>query len=105
MRAVTVLAALFVVLLSGCNNGQPVNEKPPLVEKVGQNCTVQFRRGDALGAGGGLPVSPTAGTTNGAEVSVNGKLRAVSGSWITIESGGTEYCIPFESILLVQFTK
>jgi len=105
MRAVTVFAAFLVVLLSGCNNAQPVGEKPPLVEKVGQNCTVQFRRGDALGAGGTLPVSPTAGTTNGADVSANGKLRAVSGGWLTIESGNTELCIPFESILLVQFTK
>jgi hypothetical protein len=50
-------------------------------------------------------VSPTTGATNGAEVSVNGKLRAVSGGWIMIESGGTEYYIPLESILLVQFTK
>jgi hypothetical protein len=105
MRAITVFAAYFVVLLSGCYNSQSVHEKATLVEKVGQNCTVQFRRGDALGAGGSLPVSPTAGTTNGAEVTVNGKLRALSGGWITIESGSTEYCIPFESILLVQFAK
>lgn len=105
MRAVTVFATFLVVLLSGCNNAQPGGEKPPFVEKVGQNCTVQFRRGDALGAGAGLPVGPTVGTTNGAEVSVSGKLRAVSGGWITIESDGTAYCIPVESILLVQFDK
>jgi hypothetical protein len=106
MRAVTVFAALVVVLFSGCSNGQPEPEKSPLSQKVGQNCSVQFRRGDALGAGGGLPVSPNADITNGTEVSITGKLRAVTGGWIMIESGGgTEYCIPVESILLVRFSK
>lgn len=96
---------LVAFLLSGCSNPPPVPEKPPLADKVGQNCIVQFKRGDGLGAGGNLPVSPTTGTINGAEVSVSGKLRAVSGGWIAVESDNREYCIPRESILLVQFSK
>ena len=104
MRTTLTLAALWAALLGGCNSSAV--EKPPLlVEKIGQNCTVQFRRGDVLGAGGGLPVPPTTGAINGAEVSVSGKLRSVSGNWIAVESGGTEYCIPHEAILLVQFHK
>ena len=102
MRAVAVLVACLAVSLIGCNGPA---DRSPLADRVGQNCTVQFRRGDGLGAGGGLPVPPTTGGINGAEVSVGGKLRAVSGGWIVVESATAEYCIPRESILLVQFSK
>jgi hypothetical protein len=102
MRSVKLMA-LLAVLLGGCDSAQPVSDKPLPAEKVGQNCVVQFRRGDGLGAGGSLPVSATTGSVNGAEVSVSGKLRAVSGGWIAVESGNTEYHIPRESILLIQF--
>jgi hypothetical protein len=103
LRRNATLAALLAVLVVGCDSAQPVSDKPLLAEKVGQNCIVQFRRGDGLGAAGSLPVSATTGSINGAEVSVSGKLRAVSGGWIAVESGSTEYDIPRESILLVQF--
>jgi len=81
MRAVLNFADLSVSLPSGCSNPQP------LAEKVGQNCTVQFRRGDALGAGGDLTVSPTTNGINVATVSVSGRLRAASVDWIAVESG------------------
>jgi hypothetical protein len=105
MRAAMISAALFAIVVSGCNNPQPVPEKPPLAEKIGRKCTIQFRRGDGLGAGGNQPVPPTTGNINGADVCVSGELRAVSGGWIAVESGNTEYCIPREAILLVQFDK
>jgi hypothetical protein len=105
MRTTLTLAALgAVLLLAGCGSS-PVEKPPLLAEKIGQNCTVQFRRGDGLGAGGNIPVPPTTGAINGAEVSVSGKLRSASASWITVESGNTEYYIPNDAILLVQFNK
>ena len=105
MRAVVVLSVLFVILVIGCNNAQPVSEKHPFADRIGKSCIVQFRRGDALGAAGNLPVPPSTGNINGADVKVSGLLRAVSHDWIAIESGDKEYCIPRDSILLVQFEK
>jgi hypothetical protein len=105
MRVITALAAIVGALVCGCDNSQPVVEKPLLAEKVGQDCIVQFRRGDGLGAGGGNPIPPTTTNYNGADIGVRGKLRAVSGGWIAVESAGTEYCIPRESILMIQFSK
>jgi|SRR5579864_6148220 len=105
MRAVPVLLFGVVFALCGCSNSQPAVEQTPLAGKFGQNCTVQFRRGDGLGAGGSVPVSPTTNAQNGAEVCVSGKLQAVKGSWIVVEADNSEYYIPRESILLVQFNK
>jgi hypothetical protein len=105
MRAVPVLVFGVVFALSGCNKSQPAGEQTPFAGRIGQNCTVQFRRGDGLGAGGSAPVPPTANAMNGAEVSVSGKLQAVAGSWIVVATDEREYCIPRESILLVQFNK
>ncbi len=105
MRVVAIIFTLLLLFSVGCNSAQPAIEKSLLADKVGQNCTVQFRRGDGLGAGGGLPVSPTTGSINGAQVNLSGKLKAVSGGWIELENGSVEYCIPRESILLVEFSK
>ncbi len=105
MRAVPVLLVGAVLALCGCSNSQTAVEKSPLAEKIGQNCTVQFRRGDGLGAGGGTPVPPTTNAFNGAEVCVSGRLQAVAGSWIIVGTENSEYYIPRESILLVQFNK
>jgi hypothetical protein len=58
-----------------------------------------------LGAGGSVPVPPTTNAMNGAEVCVSGKLQAVAGGWIVVGTDNWEYCIPRESILLVQFNK
>jgi hypothetical protein len=80
-------------------------EQSPLVGKIGNTCTVQFRRGDALGAGGGTPVPPTTNAMNGAEVSMGGKLVTVGGGWVVLSVGETEYHIPRESILLIEFHK
>jgi hypothetical protein len=105
MRAVPVLLFGVVFALYGCSNSQPAVEQTPLTGKIGQNCTVQFRRGDGLGAGGSAPVPPTTNAANGAEVCVSGKLQAVVGRWIVVELDNSEYYIPRESVLLVQFNK
>jgi hypothetical protein len=69
----------------------------------GKLCTVQFRRGDALGAGAPLPVNPLSNNINGAETSVSGKLKAALDEWIVIEQGAAELWIPKASVLLTRF--
>jgi hypothetical protein len=69
----------------------------------GKMCTVQFRRGDALGSGAPLPVSPLAGNINGADTAVTGKLKAALDEWIVIEQGAAELWIPKASVLLIRF--
>jgi hypothetical protein len=105
MRAVTVFVFGVAFALCGCSNSPNAVEQNPLAGKIGQNCTVQFRRGDGLGAGGSAPVPPTTNAMNGAEVCVSGKLQTAGGGWIVIGADKTEYCIPRESILLIQFNK
>ncbi|HMO35418.1 MAG TPA: hypothetical protein PKA06_05190 [Gemmatales bacterium] len=105
MRVSLVLLAGLVLLLGGCGNSPQYDEALLFAGKIGQQCTVQFRRGDALGAGGGLPVPPTTSAINSAEVYVSGKLKAIAGSWIKIEVEGKEFLIPREVILLLQFSK
>jgi hypothetical protein len=92
------------VLLGGCGEGEGT-----LASKIGSTCAVQFRRGDALGAGAGNPVSPTISAMNGAEVCVVGTLTRVTHDWILVTSKDNEvvkeYHIPTEAILLVEFQK
>jgi len=92
------------VLLGGCGEGETT-----LASKIGSPCTVQFRRGDALGGGAGNPVPPTTNVMNGAAVCVSGTLTRVTHDWILVtseENGGVkEYHIPKEAILLVEFQK
>jgi hypothetical protein len=84
-----------------------------LKAKVFQTCTIQFRRGDALGGGGSIPVPPTTDSMNGAKVDIVGTLTAVEGDWIIMKPsntkdnsnwmGSNEIWIPRASILLIQF--
>jgi hypothetical protein len=79
---------LAAVLLGGCGEGDAT-----LASKIGSPCTVQFRRGDALGAGS----------------SIRGTLTRVTQDWILVtaeeNAGVTEYHIPKEVILVVEFWK
>lgn len=77
-----------------------------LEAKVGKTCTIQFRRGDALGGGGSTPVPPTTDNMNGAQVSMSGTLAAVEGDSILVKLPGqsTEIWIPRASILLIKFS-
>jgi hypothetical protein len=73
---------------------------------VGKQCTVQFRRGDALGGGANLPVSPMTSSINGAETAISGKLVSVSETWLVVESANESLMwIPKASILLVHVAK
>ena len=103
MRLTAVIWVGVALAFSGCGRGSA--EDQPLSAKVGKMCTVQFRRGDGLGAAGTLPVGPTTGSINGAEVSLHGKLVAVEEGWVTIASGAVIYCVNQESILLIEFRK
>jgi len=106
-RNVVVWCAVMgfaAVLLGGCGEGETT-----LASKIGSWCTVQFRRGDALGAGGGTPVPPTTHAMNGAAVCVSGTLTRVTHDWILVTSTDNavvrDYHIPTEAILLVEFQK
>lgn len=73
---------------------------------VGKECTVQFRRGDALGGAGNLPVNPTTGSINGAEVALSGILRTITSEWISLETQQHQTLwIPKESVLLIQTSR
>jgi hypothetical protein len=95
---------LAAALLGGCGEGGAT-----LDSKIGSPCTVQFRRGDALGAGAPSPVPPTTNVMNGADVCLSGTLTRVTHDWILVTYKGNdvvkEYHIPKEAILLVEFLK
>ncbi len=82
------------VLLAGCS-GAP--DRPSKAKWA----TVQIRR-DLLGAGGNLPISPTTGSFNGADVCVTGKLLKVNEEWVVLERDKQEIWIPRENVLLIQ---
>lgn len=105
MRYLVLSELAFVICaLAGCGSSPPTADKI-LTAQVGKLCAVQFRRGDALGSGADLPVSPTTGEINGAAVSTHGVLRKVTSGWIVLESGAKDYFIPRESVLLIEFTR
>jgi len=95
--------ALFLLLV-GCGGGQRVEPLGPIAHKLGKPCNVQFRRGDALGGGSNLPVSPTTGSINGAEVALSGTLVSLGDGWVVVSSANNkEYHIPVGSILMIEF--
>jgi hypothetical protein len=104
---VKILAIYFlaVILLTGCGESSKSasSDNSGLEAKIGKVCTIQFRRGDGLGAGAQNPVPPNSDTMNGAEVSMVGTLMAVKGDWVVINFKGNEVWIPRSSILLITF--
>lgn len=105
MRTLAALLIVVMLGLPGCGGSTAPAEADPMAKKIGRSCRVQFRRGDALGAGGNIPVPLMTDNINGADVSLRGTLAAVGASWVVIDGGGAEYCIPRESILLMEFRK
>jgi hypothetical protein len=103
--AAMVLAAAVVFFAIGSERHARAafgsgNSQPP----IGKECTVQFRRGDALGGAGNLPVAPLTSSINGAETSVSGKVRMVTEEWVVIERGdNAQLWIPKSSVLLLMF--
>jgi hypothetical protein len=110
-------AAILLVLIAGVacwfiHHPKP-HHPPSIVPKPGTLCTVQFRR-DALGAGNGLPVPPTVNNVNGATVSIQGELIAVSHEAIFLDQVDATYIfngvphmkrfwIPKSSILSIEY--
>ncbi len=88
-----LIALCGSVLLSGCSSvGTP---------KAGAACKIQFRR-DALGSSGvTLPIGPTVDRANGAEVSLNGRFKAMDRRWIIVqdERGERDFWIPRDMVL------
>ena len=99
------------LLVAGCNRANAAGSIGQRQPPTGRNCTVQFRR-DFLGTARDLPVSPTIGSINGAETSVQGKLTVVTDEWIvldqTIAAGAQpverELWIPRDAVLLLQIS-
>ena len=73
MRSTFLFLAAAVLVCAGCGDSTGT-----FAGKIGKSCTVRFRRGDALGAGGGNAISPTTDVANGAELNVWGELGSVS---------------------------
>lgn len=103
--AVIIMGALAMGL-TGCNfevaSGRNNPAGKTLSIQKGKQCTIQFRR-DALGAARDLPVSPTTGSINGAEVSVSGKFVAMDQEWVVINQGsGREIWVPRNMVLAIM---
>jgi hypothetical protein len=92
-----LLLVAAIIFPLGCKNASPTDL---LNDKIGTNCTVEFRRGDALGSAAPLPVSPQTRSINGADVAISGKLTAVDSNWIVLDE---KTWVPRSSILLIQF--
>jgi hypothetical protein len=104
-----LLIGLVASVICGCNidvgngpgAGAAAGIPKALKEQIGKACTVQFRR-DALGAAMDLPVSPTTGGINGADVTVAGTLEAVDNEWLVVKSGSQGLFIRQSAVLVIQ---
>ena len=87
--------------VSGCGGSTDARVAPLLSGRVGENCTVYFRR-DALGMAAAVPSPPTTGNHNGADTMVSGKLVRINSEWIVVVDGQREFTIPKLVILMVE---
>jgi hypothetical protein len=104
IEKLAILIMIFSVLgMAGCESKTSSRSSTNgICPKAGAYCTVQFRR-DALGASRDLPVPPTTGSINGAEVCVSGKFSKMNEDWVVLtESKGGEIWIPRSMILLIK---
>jgi hypothetical protein len=98
VAGVVLVGLLFV---AGCGGSHPPVSDPQLSGRVGENCTIYFRR-DALGMAAGAPSPPRTGNQNGADVAMSGKLLRVNPGWLTVGIDQAEYTIPREVILMIE---
>ena len=92
-------AGLIVTITTiGCNTARD----PLASSKIGQRCSVQFRR-DALGAAAASPIPPETDAMNGAEVVIVGTLKRVQDDAVLIDTDRFEYIIPMHAILSLRF--
>jgi hypothetical protein len=95
------VALLGVAALAGCSNSVPPFPDPMLAGRIGDNCTVYFRR-DALGMAAGSPSSPLTGNHNGADTQVSGQLVRLNAEWLVVADGKREFTIPKAVVLLIE---
>jgi len=100
---IVILVGVFASLTQSCMPVGEAAELSALREKIGESCTVQFRR-DALGTASTNPVPPLTGSMNGAETTVAGTLTAVKEDWIILKHrDNRELWIPMSNVLLLMF--
>jgi hypothetical protein len=84
MRKLLLCCCIFVTIAAvmvGCRH----RPKPDaLSERIGSNCTVYFNR-SALGGTSATIVPVICDNTNGAQVSMSGKLLKLTFDWIVLE--------------------
>jgi hypothetical protein len=92
------VVAFAMVAVSGCGSN---SADPMLSGRIGDRCTVYFRR-DALGMAAASPSSPTTGNHNGADTCVAGKLVRVNAEWVAVSVEKREFSVPKSAILMVE---
>jgi hypothetical protein len=100
-RMLSGIALVGVLALTGCSGSTPPPADPMLSGRVGDSCTVYFRR-DALGMAAGSPSPPTTGNHNGADTQVSGKLVRLNAEWVAVTDGKREFTIPKGVILMIE---
>ena len=101
MRIAILLMTIASLALAGCASGMSGARQagdPP----IGADCRLQFRPSD-LGVATSLPVPPTVGAINGADVNVSGKLLRIDQDWVVLDTGRSKLWVPRRNVLLLQF--
>ncbi len=102
IASLLLVMAAFALTTPGCMPASEAGTTDRAHPRVGEQCTVQFRR-DALGAATELPISPLTNSTNGAETSVSGTLVSADDRWVVLDRGdGDELWIPTSNVLLLR---
>jgi hypothetical protein len=111
MRPLCGLMLLTALSGTGCATGSSADGPSDRTSRLDPNraplnaqCRVQFKR-DLLGGGAiPLPIGPTVVETNGASVSVSGKLRRLDDDWVVVDTAdGPSLWVPRQNVLLLQF--
>jgi hypothetical protein len=100
--AILLSCILGALTLSGCGGAARSDDDPSLGPRVGSVCTVYLRR-DALGAAASTPIPATSMNHNGADIVVRGKLVRANAAWVEIDTGQSQFNIPREAILMLEF--
>lgn len=99
----STIVALFALLLAtlcvGCD--APHTPDSVLAKLHGQSVTV-FIRHDVLGQASDIPSSLSVDVTDGAEVSLTGKLILSSPHWIVLDVRDSRWTIPHENVLAIR---
>lgn len=108
MKLSCIVVLCSALVLPGCNGPSTANSRTSsasatsLQGRIGQHCQVQFRR-DVLGAAAPNGIAPQVGTYNGMALSMYGTLTKVQPDFIWLTSDKSEYAIPVQTILFLEF--